>query len=448
MHRRTFLRNIGTASIGLCALAPHISGLAQATRPTRRVALIGAGWYGKVDVLRLIQVEPIEVVSICDVDRNMLNEAAEIIAGRQRSGKKPRLYTDYRKLLSERDFDIAIIGTPDHWHALIAIQAIEAGAHVYLQKPISTDVIEARAILAAARRHKKVVQIGLQRRSTPHLIEARDTIVREGKLGKVGLVEVFCYTRPRPGRKNPEEAPPEHLDWDMWTGPAPLRPYARGIHPRSWRGYMEYGNGYVGDMGVHMLDMARWMLELPAPTTISSTGGNLVNDWATTNIPDTQSALFDFGKVKMIWQQRSWGVSPNPKYNWAASLYGDKGTLTAGVHGYDFTPVDGEPVHKDVVMELEQFPEDKTEKDLEKHVAPAIRRHMKDFLNCIDNGGTPVSDVEQGCISTISCILANVSMAQGKSLVWDDKNGTLKGEPQADKLLRRPYRAPWKHPEV
>ena len=159
----------------------------------RRVGLIGCGWYGKIDLLRLIQVSPVEVVSLCDVDKNMLNEASQIVAGRQRSKKGPRLFSDYREMLAQKNLDIVLIGTPDHWHALTMIDAVKSGADVYCQKPISVDVEEGRAMLAAARKFERVVQVGMQRRSTPHLAEAREQIVKAGKLGKVALVEVYCY---------------------------------------------------------------------------------------------------------------------------------------------------------------------------------------------------------------------------------------------------------------
>src|ERR1022692_1289299 len=150
-------------------------------------------------------------------------------------------------MLAEKDLDIVLIGTPDHWHCLTAIAAMEAGADVYCQKPISVDVVEGQTMLAAARRLKRVVQIGTQRRSTPHLIEARDRIVREGKLGKVGLVEVYCYYPVRAHENPPDTNPPPFLDWEMWTGPAPLRPYNALVHPRGWRAFTEYGNGILGD---------------------------------------------------------------------------------------------------------------------------------------------------------------------------------------------------------
>ena len=161
-----------------------------------------------------------------------------------------------------------------------------------------------------------------------------------------------------------------------------MRPYNSLVHPRSWRAFMEYGNGIVGDMCIHMFDMARWMMDLGWPTRVASTGGILVDKASKANITDTQTVTFDYPDVKIVWQHRSWGASADPKYPWGATFYGDKGTLKAGVYGYDFIPEEGngQPVHKDVTYEFEQYPEDKTEKDLERHVAPAIRGHMRNLL--------------------------------------------------------------------
>jgi predicted dehydrogenase len=328
------------------------------------------------------------------------------------------------------------------------IAAVEAGADVYVQKPISVDVVEGQAMLAAARKAKRVVQVGTQRRSTPHLMEARDTIVKEGKLGQVGLVEVYCYYHMRT-RENPQDTdPPDYLDYEMWTGPAPLRPYNKLVHPRSWRAFTEYGNGIMGDMCIHMLDMVRWMLGLGWPKRIGSTGGILVEKNSKANIPDTQTATFDFGGLSMVWQHRTWGHPADPKYPWGATLYGDKGTLKLSVNSYDFTPLGkGETIHRDVVMELDKYPEDKTEKDLERHVAPAIRVHMQDFLRASASRGKPVADIEEGHISTTSCILANLALRLGRTLTWDAAKQQVLGDEEANKLLRREYRRPWVHPE-
>ena len=443
MNRRNFLR-AGAAGLALSTLH-RTAGAYAAARPPR-VGLIGTGWYGKIDLLRLLQVAPVEVVSLCDVDRRMLAAAADLIASRQVSKRRPRTYGDYRKMLAEKNLDIVLIATPDHWHALPMIAAVEAGADVYVQKPISVDVVEGQAMVAAARKAGRVVQVGMQRRSTPHLIEARDKIIREGKLGRVGLVEIYCYYHMRNGGNPPDRQPPDYLDYEMWTGPAPMRPYNPLVHPRGWRGFMEYGNGIVGDMCVHMFDAARWMLGLGWPRRVGSTGGILVSKGSKANISDTQTATFDFGDLDVVWQHRTWGPPPDPKYPWGVTFYGDKGTLKASVYSYDFTPNSGPTVHRDVTYEREQYPEDVTEKDIEIHVAPAIRGHMKDFLSSIASRGRPVADIEQGHISTASCILANLSMKLGRSLAWDGEQGQVIGDDEANRLLRRPYRGPWVHP--
>jgi len=329
------------------------------------------------------------------------------------------------------------------------IAACEAGLDVFVQKPISVDIVEGKAMVAAARKHKRVVQVGTQRRSTPHIVEARDTILKEERLGKIGLVEIYCYYHMRARENPPDTKPPEYLDWEMWTGPAPLRPYNKLAHPRGWRAFMEYGNGIVGDMCIHMLDMVRWMLDLGWPRRINSSGGILVDKKSKANISDTQTATFDFGNLDVVWQHRTWGEAPDRQYPWGATFYGDKGTLKVSVNSYDFTPLgEGKPIHRDVVMELDKYPEDRAEKDLERHVAPAIRRHMQDFLKAIASRGRPVADIEQGHISTACCILANLSMKLGRSLTWDAEKQQVAGDEQANKLLRRPYRRPWVHPEA
>jgi predicted dehydrogenase len=441
MNRRAFL-HAGAAGVALSA-AGYAAEFAD---QKLRVGLIGCGWYGKCSLFRLLQVAPAEVVSLCDVDKKMLAEAVEMVSGRQASRKKPRTYADYRELLKEKDLDIVMVETPDHWHALPMIAACEAGADVWVQKPISVDVVEGKAMLDAARKHQRVVQVVTQRRSTPHLAEAKREFLDAGKLGKIGLVEIYCYYHMRAREKPPDTKPPENLDFEMWTGPAPKRPYNRLVHPRGWRAFMEYGNGIVGDMCIHMFDMVRWMLGLGWPRRIASSGGIFVDQASKANITDTQSATFEYPGLDVVWQHRTWGATPDPAYPWGATFYGDRGTLKASVMGYDFVPVGGKAIHKDVAYELEQYPEDRTEKDLEKHVAPALRAHWLDFLKARQDRGKPVADIEQGHISSASCILANISQKLGRTITWDAEKHACVGDAEANKLLRRPYRRPWVHP--
>jgi predicted dehydrogenase len=443
MNRRTFLQATG-AGIALSAAGSQ----AFADDKPRRVGLIGCGWYGKIDLFRLIQIAPVEVVSLCDVDKQMLTEAANMVGARQASKKTPRTYSDYRQMLGKKDLDLVLIAPPDHWHALIMIEAVKSGVDVWVQKPISVDVTEGIAMVAAAHKYGRVVQVGLQRRSTPHIVEAKERFIKTGMLGKIALVEIYCYYHMRATENPPDTKPPANLDYEMWTGPAPMRPYNSLVHPRRWRAFMEYGNGIVGDMCVHMLDMTRWMLDLGWPARIASTGGILVDKSSKANISDTQTATFDFKDLRVVWQHRSWGEAVDSKYPWGATFYGEKGTLKVSVYSYDFIPLDSQqPIHRDVTYELEQYPEDKTEKDLERHVAPAVRYHMKNFLHAIDTRSKPVSNIEEGYISTASCILANTAMKLGRSLTWDSERQQIVNDVEADRLLARSYRQPWRHPD-
>ena len=443
--RRRFLT---TSSAVVATGLLGADGADVAAKP-RRVGLIGAGWYGKSDLWRLVQVAPVEIVAVADPDRRMLEGAVGIAEQRQASHARPAAYGDYRRMLADHELDIVLVGSPDHWHALHAIAALEAGCDVYLQKPTSVDVLEGEAILATARRLGRVVQVGTQRKSTPHLIEAKRRVIDEGLLGDVAHVDLCCYFPMRANGDPPVEPVPEFLDYEMWTGPAPLRPYDGLPHRRWWRTFMEYGNGIVGDMCVHMLDTARWMLGLGWPRSVASWGGILVQHGGKSTIPDTQTAVFDYGNVQCVWQHRTWGVPPDPDYPWALFVHGDKGVLKASTMKAEFVPKGkGEPIRFECVYEREQYPEDATEKDIELNAAPATRRHMLDFLAAVDRRGRPVADIEDGHISSASCILANVSMQLGRPLAYDPATRTVPGDAEATALLARAYRGPWTRPTL
>ncbi|MFC2147954.1 MAG: Gfo/Idh/MocA family oxidoreductase [Eudoraea sp.] len=445
INRRNFLKG-ATAAAVLSSFGTYGFELMYRDKPWR-VGLIGAGWYGSSDLFKLIQVANVEVIAICDVDSNFVENTANLVAQRQRSGKKPKKYSDYREMLAKEGLEIVLIGSPDHWHALQCIDALKAGAHVYVQKPISVDVIEGEAMVAAARKYNRVVQVGTQRKSTPHLIHAKKNIVDTGMLGKISHVEMCCYFHMRANGNPPVQEVPDFLDYEMWTGPAPLRPYDGLPHKRWWRTFMEYGNGIMGDMCVHMLDTVRWMLDLDWPNRISSTGGIYVQKDGKSNIADTQSAIFEYDDLNCIWQHRSWGTPDDPEYPWSFKLFGEKGTLSGSTMKYDFVPYgDGKPIHMDVVYEKEKYPEDLTEKDIELNAAPATRLHMLDFLAAIDKGTKPVADILDGHISTASCILANMSMEVKRPLIYDPKNFVVVNDLEATKLLQRPYRSPYEHP--
>lgn len=446
MERRAFLK-VGAA--GAAVLASGRGGVTAAEgEKALRVGLIGTGWYGKTDLFHLMQMAPVEVVGLCDVDSNGAAEAAELVAKRQPSKKAPPTYGDYRKLLSEQRPEIVLIGTPDHWHPLHMIAACKAGADVYVQKPISWDVVEGQAMVAAAREYKRTVQVGLQRRSTPHLLEARDRFIKTGKLGRIAMVDVHSYYgMPRDFPAATE--PPDHLDWETYVGPAAWRDHQPGIHPRRWRACRTFSNGQTGDLCVHFFDVVRYFLGLGWPRSISSAGGILMREPGTNiDTHDTQTALFDYGKVQVVWNQKNWGTKPDPQYPWGATLYGDKGTLKLSVRSYDFIPrgKNAEPVHGEYLDERDKYPEDLEHKATELFASPATRRHMRNFLEARRKGERPVADIEEGHVSSACCILANLSMELGRSLAWDKDKGRVIGDEEANRLLARTYRAPWKHP--
>ncbi len=455
MNRRTFLQATSRAA-AFAAAARFLPTTLAADPPPLRVALIGTGWYGKSSLLRLLQVAPAEVVALCDVDKRMVAEAADLVAARQKSKQKPRIHHDFRELIARKDVEVMMVSTPDHWHAIPAIEAMQAGMDVYVEKPTAVDVIESQSMLAAARKYNRVVQVNTQRRSTPHLIEAKEEIIKAGRLGKIQRVEIGCYWHMRNRdtvTSAPDTAPPEALDYELWTGPAPLRPYCKINHPRGWRAFMEYGNGIVGDMCVHMLDMVRWQLDLGWPKRVTSWGGILSDRASRANISDTQTAVFEYPEFDVTWNHRTWGRSPepDPDFQWFGTIYGEKGTLKSSVFRYDFIPKGAERPERTrkALLEYEKYPEDRTEKDLERHVAAAMRGHWLNFLEAREKRGQmlPVADIEQAHISSAACILANNSLQLGRGLTWDAQTHTCVGDAEANQLLRRPYRQPWTHPE-
>lgn len=444
INRRNFLKT--SSAIGaISVLGKHGNDLIRSLN-SLRVGVIGLGWYGKSDVFRLIQVADVEVVAICDVDDHMVKEAAELISMRQESGKKPLTYKNYRKMLSVHSLDLVLVGTPDHWHALNAIDAMQAGAHVYLQKPVSTDVLEGAAILKESKRLGKVIQVGTQRRSTPHLQDAKQDIIDKNLLGKVAHVEICSFYHMRfKGSPEPQDIP-NHFDYNLWCGPAPMRTFD-GLPHRRWRAYMEYGNGIMGDMCVHMLDTVRWLLGLAWPKQISSTGGIYVQKESNANITDTQTAIFEYDELSVVWNHRTWGIPADTDYPWAFKIYGEHGVLKGDVYKYEFVGNDGKTVKGNALYEKEKFPTDIDEKGIELHAAPATRAHMLNWLSAIAKGSPAIANIEEGYISSASCIIANIALKEARPLSFDPVNLRFTNSEASNKHLSRVYRGEWEHPE-
>jgi predicted dehydrogenase len=436
--RRSFLK--GSVATGLALGFPQIV-TAQKNR-IYRTALIGSGWWGTNILREAVASGCCQPVALVDVDKRQLTKCAAEVA--KWTSDKPKHYEDYRDMLAREKPDIAIVGTPDHWHALPTIAAVQAGAHVYVEKPIGHTVMEGRAMVNAARAANRVVQVGTHRRISPHNISGRK-FLQEGGAGKIGMTRCFVLYGGGPDRPRANEEPPAELNWDFWCGPAPLRPYNPGIHPRGFRGYLDFANGQIGDWGVHWLDQVLWVMNEKWPTSVYSTGGRPVkgpaiftDEQQTSDDPDHQVATYRFENFTATWEHRRFSGNPEEKSeNVGCYFYGTKGTFHMGWrNGWTFYP-NGRG--QQVIHEEPQLNEPDNQN---------IKELWADFLQAIETGRRPVCDIEAIHYSTNMSLLGMLSYKLGRSVTWDGQREICVGDSAADKLLRREYRKPWIYPEV
>ncbi len=433
LNRRKFLQTGALAGAALTA-APFI----RADEPGKkfRTALIGSGWWGRNILKEAMASGRCKVVALADVDESTREVAAEKV--RDLSGDQPKTYKDFRELLSKEKPEVVIIATPDHWHALITIAAVKAGAHVYVEKPTAHSVHDSRLMLDASQQSGRVVQVGLHRRIGPHHVSAMN-FLREGKAGKVGMVRLFAYGRGNKETPSPNSEAPEGMDWDFWCGPAPLRPFNSRIHPGGWREFLDYGNGQLGDWGVHWLDQVLWWTDEKYPKRVFSSGGRpiagppvLNAKEQTTDSPDHQAAVYEFESFTAIWEHRKFGGNGPERHDNGAYFYGTQGTLHIGWQdGWTFYPARS---NDHVIHEPSQ---------LQQPDGHNIKLLWADFMSAIDHGGKPVADIEPAHRSSVLPLLGMLSLKLGRSLEWDGAKEQIAGDPEANKLLAPPGRAPW-----
>jgi predicted dehydrogenase len=393
-----------------------------------------------------------EVVAMCDVDERILRPALGKV--NQLSGAAPKAYRDYREMLEKEKPEICIVATPDHWHPLQTIEAVRAGAHVYVEKPIGHTIREGRAMVKAARETGRVVQVGTHRRVSPHNVSARE-FIRSGKAGKIGMIRAFVHYGGGPEKPLANIDPPKELDWEMWCGPAPMRPFNgaldlanpwRGaIHPRGFRGYLDYANGTLGDWGVHWMDQILWVMDRRWPRKVSSYGGRpikgepvLTASEQTTDAPDHQVAIYEFEGFTVSWEHRQFaGNNAEKGESVGCYFYGTEGTMHVGwQNGWTFYPADK---GKEVVHQGPQLhqPDDQNIKEL-----------WADMLRSIKAGTEPVCDVEAIHYSTNLSLLGMLALKLGRGVDWDGEKEEVPGDAAANGLLRRAYRKGWEYPEV
>ncbi len=436
-NRRDFLKTTATAGLTFSALP--ILGAEQ--RRKYRTAIIGTGWWGMNILNEAMAAGESKIVAMCDVDENQLNPSVEEVV--KKTGDQPKKYKDYRELLKQEDPEIVIVATPDHWHPLVTIAAVQAGAHVYVEKPVSHTVKEGQAMVAAARAEKRVVQVGTHRRVSPHNVAAME-FLKEGRAGKIGMIRTFVHYGGGPESPAPNEEPPSGLDWDMWCGPAPLRPFNRKIHPKGFRQFLDYANGTLGDWGIHWTDHIAWWSEEPYPKRISSTGGRPIAgkpvytaEKQTTDAPDHQVVTFEFENFTATWEHRRFAGNNAEKSNIGAYFYGTKGTMHIGwLDGFTFYPVnESESI-------LHQEP------SLHNPDKQNIQELWADFLKAIKQDERPVCDIEIGHRSTNMSLLGVLSYKLGRDLKWDGENKRVINDEEANAMLTRDYRGEWEYPDV
>ena len=440
LTRRHFLRTSTAAAAG--AFAFHAVPLRGAD-PMRkyRTALIGSGWWGKNILKEAMASGRVKVTALCDVDANLLEVSAEQV--NDLSGDQPKTYKDFRELLEKDKPEMVIVASPDHWHALHTIAALKAGAHVFVEKPTGHTVNESRAMLRAARESRRVVQVGLHRRIGPHHVSGM-RFLKSGAVGDVGMVRLFAHGGG--GKENPSlnAAPPDGMDWNSWCGPAPLRPFNSRIHPGGWRNYLDYGNGQLGDWGVHWLDQVLWWSEEKYPHRVYSTGGRPVRGVPvlnekeqTSDAPDHQVAVYEFEKFTCIWEHRRFAENNTEKHKIGSYYYGTKGTLHIGWRdGWTFYPANTKDriIHEDA--------------QLQEPDGHNLKLLWADFLAAIEGGSKGAANIELAHRASVLPLLGMISWRVGRSINWDGAKEEVTGDAEAARLMSRPYRAPWVYPST
>jgi predicted dehydrogenase len=419
VNRRRFMTTSAAAMGTLSAL--NVTGAADQPNEKIVVAVMGVRNRGKDHIGLFSGMKDAEVACICEIDENVVPAARKVLAGRQR--REVRVEKDIRRVLDDKNIDAVAIAAPDHWHALATVWACQAGKHVYVEKPISHNLIEGRRMVQAARRHNRVVQVGTQRRSAPDCQSALE-LVRSGKLGKIPFAKAWIAGH-RPSIGHRKDGPvPKGVDYDLWQGPAPSRPFNPNRFHYEWHWFWDYGTGELGNNGIHGLDLARWLLSLDAPVRVSAGGGNYFYD-DDRQTPDTQVVTFDFPTCSMVWEHRIWSRTGNEGQGFGVTLYGEHGTLIFDNHGWHV---------KDGITASDKSGE-------------MQRAHVRNFLDSIKNGRRPNADIEEGHKSTRLCHLGNIAFRTGRVLRFDGKTETCGNDAEANRFLGRTYRKPFVVPE-
>ena len=429
MNRRHFL--MGTAIIAGNAVVRGV----QSPNDTVRVGIAGLGGRGSAHVSAWAAMKNVQIAGLCDVDETHVGEKMNALEAKGVS--RPTVYTDFRQMLESKDIDAVSIATPNHWHTLQTIWACQAGKDVYVEKPCSHNVFESQQIVAAARKYNRMVQQGSQNRSNPALREAVERM-RSGEIGELYMARGLCYKWRDTIGKTPVEPVPPGVDYDLWLGPAPKRPFTKNRFHYNWHWFWDTGNGDIGNQGIHEIDKARWGLGVTHPAKVTAIGGKFMFD-DDQETPNTISAAYEFdvdGKKRMMtFEVRHW-ISPHeagiaegtPGNTVGNQYYGSKGYLV----------MDGDRYYSYLGKDHQPGPSARGREEHFANFLDAVRSRKRESLNC---------EIEEGALSCNLVHLANISYRLGRTVHWDPKKMECVGDAEANRMLTRDYRKPFVVPE-
>jgi len=440
MNRRNFLQKSALSAAGL-SLSPLFGSAHGAifgqTAPSNKVkvALIGCRSMGFSNLSNFLKYPEVECVALCDIDDEWLNKRAADVE--KSTGKKvPHLYKDWRKVIDNKDIDAVIIGTPDHWHCLPTIYACQAGKDVYVEKPLSNTIEECNLMEKAARKYNRVVQVGQWQRSDPHWDEAAN-FLKAGNIGRIRTVKVWAYQDGKPTLPIVADSPvPAGVDYDMWLGPAPKRPFNIYRFHYNFRFFWDYAGGLMSDWGVHLLDYALEGMNADLPTRVCSGGGKFAYPDDAMETPDTLMATYAYKDFNIIWDHAC-GINHGPfDKKEGLAFFGENGTLVLTRAGWEVLPV---IAGKEARMEAVAF---------KKGEGKGLYNHVGNFLSCIKSRELPHADIAIGARVAKMSHLANISCRLQREVRWDDTNSVFIGDNEATALSKAYYRAPWELPKL
>ncbi|HXH06848.1 MAG TPA: Gfo/Idh/MocA family oxidoreductase, partial [Vicinamibacterales bacterium] len=419
------------------------------------VGFIGVGGMGRATLRNFLRMPEVRVAAVCDVWEHNRALAARITA--DQPGGAAEAVADFRRVLDRKDIDAVVISTPDHWHAIPTVLACEAGKDVYVEKPLAHNIREGRKMVEAARRHRRVVQMGTQQRSGEHYREAV-ALLREGRIGRVTRVACWNLENVTPhGIGSPADtAPPPGLDWDLYLGPAPKVPFNPNRFIGTFRWFWDYAGGMMTDWGVHHIDIIHWAMDVRAPLAAAAAGGkfHLTDNRET---PDTLEAVYEYPGFVMTYSHRALNARAPWGRSYGIEFYGTDGTLFLDRGGYEIFPEAPPDWGPPEPQYLVQMREASTPPPIQRRRLRRVARtalaygegseqnlsHIRNFLDCLKSRERPVSDVEIGHLSTAAAHLGNVAFRTGRKIRWDAEGERVVGDEEANRLLGREYRAPW-----